>query len=121
MSTNAAIGLAIAGVGFLMAHAFVYTLGGVFFKTLNVYYVILFLLELVPTFYIEFLLVTVYLDTIIPAKITMDNFIDKVKLQRALYMFKPWVEVLALSCLFADTLPTLVGLYTWQHSESDSE
>ena len=80
MNNNAALGIIIAGGSFLMAHAFVYTLGGVFFKTLNLYYLALFFLELIPTLYVMSLVGTVYLDKAIPASISYDGFIDKVKL-----------------------------------------
>ena len=65
MNRNAALGLIIAGAGFLLIHAFVYTLGSAFFKQVNVYYLTLFFLELVPTGYAELMLGIVFLDDVL--------------------------------------------------------
>ena len=119
MNTNAAIGLIIAGAAFVLAHAFVYTLGGVYFKELNIYYAVLFFLELVPTLYTEGLLGVVFIDRVLPE--LSATTIQYTQLQRSMYFFKPYVEVIAIVCLVLEVLPSLVGIYIWKFSESDSE
>ena len=95
---------------FVVLHAGVYMVGMNMFHNLKIEYIVMFLLELIPNFYVMGVVIVEYVQ---PEQRDL--------IQRILYYFKPVIEILGVVLLGVDLLPLAMGFFTWRFADGDLE
>ena len=117
VSSNSARILIVGECSYICVHTIIYAIGLKFWNVVTPYYILMWFLEEIPNAYSLLVCICSQVDTLIPA-----NIVDSdAQLQNMLYVWKPFIYVLAFVVLLLDLFPIAFGLYIFYYADGSKD
>ena len=113
MSDLTAIGLLTAQFGFIFVHTSTFIITEQFWNQLNILYILGWFLQEVPNFFAMTLCFAAITDKFLPNTLR----VDKAQLQKAIYYWKPVVELIAWTMLIVPIIAFIFGSVIWYKAD----
>lgn len=117
MSQNSARILIVGELCYICVHTIIYAIGLKFWNVVTPYYLLMWFLEEIPNAYSLLVCIASQIDPSIPANIVSSDS----QLQNVLYIWKPFVNVLAFIVLILDLFPIAFGLYIFYYADGSKD
>ena len=117
MSDLTAIGLLTAQFGFIFTHTFTFLITVQFWANFNPLYMATWFLQEIPNAFAMMLCFAAITDKFLPNTLR----VDKAQLQRAIYYWKPVVELISWVMLFAPIAMSVAGAVIWYKADGEMD
>ena len=117
MSDLTAVGLLTAQFGFIFVHTSTYVITEQFWNRMNPLFILAWFFEEVPNFFAMLLCFAAIFDKMVPNTLR----VDKAQLQKAIYYWKPVVELIAWTMLLVPITAFIFGSVIWYKADGEMD